>query len=84
MSYRMTALTTLRSLIEQQGYVLLDGATGTNLFERGLTSGDAPELWNADKPEIIQGLYADWTAAGSNLILTTTRSFSTSAFNTLT
>ncbi len=66
----MTALSTLRSLIDQQGYVLLDGATGTNLFERGLTSGDAPELWNTEKPEVIQGLYADWTAAGSNVILT--------------
>ncbi len=65
-----SALETIRQLIDQQGYVLLDGATGTNLFDRGLTSGDAPELWNIDKPEIIQGLYADWTAAGSNVILT--------------
>ena len=26
-------------------FLLTDGGTGTNLFSKGLTAGDAPELW---------------------------------------
>ena len=29
-------------------FLLTDGATGTNLFSKGLTTGDAPELWNIE------------------------------------
>jgi len=40
----------MKSKIEQKvnssEWLLTDGATGTNLFELGLMSGDAPELWN--------------------------------------
>ena len=32
----------LAKLLEDKGVLLADGATGTNLFEMGLTSGDAP------------------------------------------
>ena len=34
----------LRELIEEKGYLLADGATGTNLFSMGLESGHAPKL----------------------------------------
>jgi len=37
----------LSKLIEKLGskdWLLADGATGTNLFDMGLMSGDAPEL----------------------------------------
>lgn len=59
-----------QDLLDTQGYVLIDGATGTNLFAMGLTSGDAPELWNVDAPEKITALYQSWADAGSNLFLT--------------
>ena len=40
----------MASKIEQKiiscEWLLTDGATGTNLFDMGLMSGDAPELWN--------------------------------------
>lgn len=49
---------------------LLDGATGTNLFARGLVSGDAPELWNCDRPDDIRSLYQDWVDAGSDIFIT--------------
>ena len=32
-------------------WLLTDGATGTNLFDMGLMSGDSPELWNEEFPE---------------------------------
>ena len=45
----------LQTLLARGRPLLADGATGTNLFEVGLTSGDNPELWNgthADEVEI--------------------------------
>ena len=38
----------LTELLATRDWLLADGATGTNLFNMGLQSGDAPELWNAD------------------------------------
>ena len=38
----------VQKIITSQGWVLADGATGTNLFNMGLESGDAPEFWNID------------------------------------
>ena len=32
-------------------WLLTDGAMGTNLFDMGLMSGDAPELWNEKYPK---------------------------------
>lgn len=52
------------------GKVLLaDGATGTNLFAAGLSSGDAPELWNIDAPEKIEALHQSFVDAGADIIL---------------
>jgi len=52
--------------------ILADGATGTNLFNMGLMSGDAPELWNVDEPAKIIALYKGSVEAGSDLFLTNT------------
>ena len=51
-------------------WLLTDGATGTNLFDMGLLSGDAPELWNEKYPKKIVKLYKDSVDAGSDIILT--------------
>ena len=60
----------LSALLAERGVLLADGATGTNLFNMGLTSGDAPELWNIDAPEKIIALYSGAVEAGSDLFLT--------------
>ena len=60
----------LSRLLNQKGYLLADGATGTNLFNMGLMSGDAPELWNETRPRDILKLYQDAVDAGSDLFLT--------------
>ncbi len=60
----------LLQLLDRQGWVLADGATGTNLFNMGLQSGDPPEFWNVDKPELIEKLYRGAVDAGSDLFLT--------------
>jgi 5-methyltetrahydrofolate--homocysteine methyltransferase len=60
----------LKSLLDERPWLLADGATGSNLFERGLQSGDAPELWNADHPDRIIGLHRSFIQAGADIILT--------------
>ncbi|MXU65740.1 betaine--homocysteine S-methyltransferase [Oceanomicrobium pacificus] len=60
----------LTDLLDTQGWVLADGATGTNLFAMGLAAGEAPELWNTDAPEKIRALYDGAIGAGSDLFLT--------------
>ena len=45
--------TSFLSELEARPWLLADGATGTNLFEHGLMSGDAPELWNFEHPDRI-------------------------------
>ncbi len=62
----------LTDLLNTADVILADGATGTNLFNMGLQSGDAPELWNVDSPDKIKALYQGWVDAGSDLFLTNT------------
>lgn len=60
----------LSRLLETRDWLLADGATGTNLFNMGLMSGDAPELWNEQHPDRIKTLYKSAVDAGSDLFLT--------------
>ena len=52
--------------------LLADGATGTNLFDMGLVSGDAPELWNVDEPDRVRALHRTFVEAGADIVLTNT------------
>jgi 5-methyltetrahydrofolate--homocysteine methyltransferase len=60
----------MQTLLAERGVLLVDGATGTNLFAAGLQTGDAPELWNTDYPERISALHRSFVEAGSDIILT--------------
>ena len=60
----------LHSILETTGWILADGATGTNLFRAGLETGYPPELWNVERPEDITALHTSFIDAGSQLILT--------------
>ena len=60
----------LSRLLAEKGVLLADGAIGTNLFDMGLTSGDAPEMWNIEKPENIRTLHQGFVDAGADIILT--------------
>ncbi|MCB1395887.1 MAG: betaine--homocysteine S-methyltransferase [Rhodobacter sp.] len=62
----------LSTLLAERGFLMADGATGTNLFNMGLTAGEAPEFWNTDHPDRIRALYAAAVEAGSDLFLTNT------------
>ncbi|MEM7440897.1 MAG: betaine--homocysteine S-methyltransferase [Pseudomonadota bacterium] len=60
----------LTDLLETQGWVLADGATGTILFDMGLEAGEAPELWNVEAPDKVRALYQGAVDAGSDVFLT--------------
>lgn len=62
----------LATLMKDRDWLLADGATGTNLFNMGLSSGDAPEMWNVEHPDRIAALYEGAMNAGSDLFLTNT------------
>ena len=62
----------LADLLARRGVLLADGATGTNLFDMGLTSGDAPELWNLEEEEKVRALHRGFVEAGADIILTNT------------
>jgi 5-methyltetrahydrofolate--homocysteine methyltransferase len=57
-------------LLATRPWLLADGATGSNLFDMGLMSGDAPELWNFEHPERIATLHKSFVDAGADIILT--------------
>ena len=62
----------LSQLLASRDWLMADGATGTNLFNMGLQSNVAPELWNADQPDHVRRLYRDAVESGADLFLTNT------------
>ncbi|WP_372614878.1 betaine--homocysteine S-methyltransferase [Aquicoccus sp.] len=60
----------LKRLLETRDWLMADGATGTNLFNMGLESGEPPEMWNIEHPDRIRTLYRGAVEAGSDLFLT--------------
>ena len=62
----------LSQMLSTRDWLMADGATGTNLFNMGLESGEPPEFWNTDRPENIRTLYRDAVNAGSDIFLTNT------------
>ena len=64
--------TSLSELLASSKIVLADGATGTNYFALGLTSGEPPEFWLDSHPERVTGLHQQFVDAGADIILTNT------------
>jgi len=58
--------------IAEQEVVVFDGAMGTMLMNAGLPAGGPPELWNTEKPEVIQAIHRAYYAAGSHVVHTNT------------
>ena len=64
--------TSLTDLLSSHRVLLADGATGTNYFLAGLTSGEPPEFWTVDRPEEVVRLHQGFVDAGADIILTNT------------
>jgi len=63
---------TLAELLASKRVLLADGATGTNYFKAGLTSGEPPEFWTVERPEEVKRLHQQFVDAGADIILTNT------------
>lgn len=63
---------TLEHLLLTGKVLLADGATGTNYFAMGLTSGEPPEFWITEHPDRVELLHQQFVDAGSDIILTNT------------
>jgi 5-methyltetrahydrofolate--homocysteine methyltransferase len=54
------------------GPLLGDGAMGTMLQDLGNDEGGAPELWNVERADVVEGVLEGYAAAGSRLLTTNT------------
>lgn len=49
-------------------FILLDGATGSNLMKAGMPSGVCPEQWILEHPEALINLQRAYVEAGSHIV----------------
>lgn len=52
----------------RQGFVLLDGGTGSNLQKCGMQAGDCPETWILEHPDVFVELQKGYIEAGSDVL----------------
>ncbi len=52
----------------EKGYVLLDGATGSNLMKKGMPAGVCPEKWILENPDGICELQSAYVEAGTDIL----------------
>ncbi|GAB7028451.1 homocysteine S-methyltransferase family protein [Geotalea toluenoxydans] len=52
--------------------LVLDGAMGTMLQQRGLKAGQSPEELNLTLPEVVAGVHQEYLDAGADIIVTNT------------
>lgn len=60
----------LLTRLEAGEILILDGATGTYLQEKGLLIGEAPETWNFSCPDAVRDMAAKYAAAGADVVET--------------
>jgi 5-methyltetrahydrofolate--homocysteine methyltransferase len=58
--------------LAKKGLLVSDGAWGTMLQAKGMTSADCPEEWNISHAAEVQSVAAAYAEAGSDIILTDT------------
>ena len=57
----------IRRFIKENN-VILDGATGTELYKAGLKVGELPERWNITHKDVLINLHKAYYDAGSNVV----------------
>ena len=62
----------MRSELWKNGILILDGAMGTVLQQRGLPPGGKPELLNFTNPDLLRSIYREYIEAGSQVIYANT------------
>jgi 5-methyltetrahydrofolate--homocysteine methyltransferase len=62
----------LISAVLQGHLVLADGSMGAMLQARGLPAGVLPEVWNLERPDVVQGVHRAYIEAGAQMLVTNT------------
>ena len=62
----------LEAALSGDGFLLFDGAMGTQLQERGLAAGELPELLCLTAPDQITAVHVAYVAAGADVVTTNT------------
>lgn len=57
----------IKTLVKEEP-LLLDGATGTNMFAAGMPAGICPEAWICEHPDVLLKLQTGYVAAGSRIL----------------
>jgi len=65
-------MTDWRTQLDEKKVLIVDGAWGTELMNRGMTPREVPEAWNIDRPEEIYSVALSYVNAGADIILTNT------------
>src|SRR5574344_2061974 len=58
--------------LTEEGLLILDGATGSNLQKRGLIPGICPDRWVMENPEVLISLQEEYLEAGSRILYAST------------
>ncbi len=61
-----------QTLLERDGFILLDGAMGTTLQNMGLPAGASMERVNLEHPDWIVDIHSAYIEAGANIVYTNT------------
>jgi 5-methyltetrahydrofolate--homocysteine methyltransferase len=62
-------MTSFREAIQER-VLILDGAMGTMLQERGLRPGQSPEELNLTMPDVVASVHREYIEAGADIIIT--------------
>jgi 5-methyltetrahydrofolate--homocysteine methyltransferase len=65
-------MTLWKSRLEKKKVLIVDGAWGTELFNRGLKPPEVPDAWNIERPEEVLAVALSYVNAGADIILTNT------------
>jgi len=58
--------------LKEKRLLIADGGWGTELVERGLGPGEAPEAWNLGRKDDVLAVASAYVQAGADIILTNT------------
>lgn len=68
----MSANRNLVSWLSRRRLLAGDGAMGTMLQAAGLPAGACPEVWNVERPEVVESILRSYRKAGAELLETNT------------
>jgi 5-methyltetrahydrofolate--homocysteine methyltransferase len=52
--------------------LVLDGATGTELYKHGMPAGACPEKWCLENPKVTASIHSAYSASGSDIVYSST------------